>query len=56
MTVPVMLFANCLLLVNSLIVNRNIAPLRFRIRLFTGNLRKQKSQANSHRHIKRAGY
>jgi len=46
-TVPI-----CLLLVNGCVVNRNIAPLRFTMRLFTGNLPKQKSESNSYRHIK----
>ena len=52
MTVPSMAFANCRLLVNGCIVHRNIAPLRFTMRLFTANLPKQKSESNSHRQIK----
>jgi len=39
--VPGMLFTNCLLPVNGCIVNPNIAPLGFTMRLFTANLRKQ---------------
>ena len=56
-TVPIMLRANCLLLVNGCIMNRNIAPLRFTMRLFTGNLRKQKSRkqkSRSNSHLQKA--
>jgi len=34
------------LLVNGCIVNRNIAPLRFTMRLFTGNLQNKKATRN----------